>query len=198
MCALSIENAARGLFLYLTKWTPQSFRWNLIWHSTQRVQAEQGEMQVDGMTHMYTISLFVGSEEGVGYWGLDDFNLAALCIWCAGQSVVCIQRYLMLHHNDRLRYTYNSSCSYAIFCVCSAAHRITLTFMMRAVLSQEAEYAGQCYTLGNLKAYCISQLKRLAVTCPACLCWPYARLPMHVTQHCSKLILLIRHQSKRL
>ena len=148
MCTVGIHTAANCL--YLTKWTPQSVAWDSARHSIQRVQAEQGELQFGEMTYMYTISLFVGSEEGVGDWGLDDFNLAALCIWCAGQSVVCIQRNLMLHHNDhlchmynsscsyiqrnlmlhhndRLRYTYNSSCSYAIFCVCSAVHRVTLT-----------------------------------------------------------------------
>ena len=45
---------------------------------------------------MYTISLFVGSEEGVRNGSLDDLYLAPLGIWRAGQPVVGIQRDLML------------------------------------------------------------------------------------------------------
>lgn len=45
---------------------------------------------------MYTISFFVGSEEGVRNGGLDDLYLTSLGIWRAGQPVVGIQGDLML------------------------------------------------------------------------------------------------------
>lgn len=57
-------------------------------------------------THMDAIGLLVGSEQWVRNWDFDDLNGAALCIWCAGQPVVGIQRDLMLHHKHIMRCTH--------------------------------------------------------------------------------------------
>ena len=48
-------------------------------------------------TYMYAIGLLVRSEEGVRNWHFDHLNGATLCIWCACQSVVGINRDLVLH-----------------------------------------------------------------------------------------------------
>ncbi len=47
---------------------------------------------------MHARGLLVGAEQWRGDGDLDDFNLAALGVWGVGQSLVSVQRPLVLHH----------------------------------------------------------------------------------------------------
>ena len=46
---------------------------------------------------MNTVGFLVCPEQWVWDWNLDDLYGSALGIWCAGQPVVGVQAYLMLH-----------------------------------------------------------------------------------------------------